>query len=172
MTPNSLESAGLSAAALRQTVDSYRAAGSPESRPGTISTENLCAAVEVLASRLDTAGRFLSALQMIIGPTADLAATISASVCPPAGEASALVAAALGIQSPVLLERLIFGHPDVALVSHASIDEVRETFSCTNYLVHRPAGTVHVLPEGRDPGEAARRLEAGEPLSAQVVHRE
>lgn len=172
MSTNLPVSVGLSAETLRKTVSNYRASGSPKSGPGTADTETLCATIEILASRLETAGRFLSALQMMLGPTADLAATISAATHPPADEASARVAALLNVKAPVLLERPVFGHPDMTAVSHASIDEVRETFSCNNYLVHGPTGSVHEVRDDEDMDEAALRLKAGVRLSAELVHRD
>lgn len=172
MSTNLLASIGLSAETLQETVNDYRIAGSPKSGPGTVDPETLCAAVEILASRLDSAGRFLSALQMIVGPTADMAATISAAINPPANEASARVAAALDVEAPVLFERTVFGHPDMTMVSHASIDEVRETFSCNDYLVHRPTGSVHAVGDDESPDEAALRVKAGVRLSAELVHRD
>ena len=172
MSTNVLLSVGLSAEILTKTVNRHRSAGSPRTGPGTADTETLCAAAEVLATRLATVEQFLSALQMIVGPTADLAAAVSAAVIPPPNEASARVCATLGLEAPVLFERPVFGHPDMTAVSHASIDEDRKTFSCYEYIVHRPTGTVHIVREEETAGETALRVESGAHLSGVSVHRD
>ena len=171
-TNDIIASAGVSAASLSETIRQYRAADSTLVPEGTVSIEEACAALEVLAHRLGTVLDLVSPLTGMEGAAAELARNVSDQVLPAPGAESAIVAEAIGVRTPILAQRPVFGFPHLTVVAHATVDEERQTFVVSSYIVHRATESVFAVLAGESvPGAAARVQKALEQLSEKSMHR-
>jgi hypothetical protein len=165
LTNKILKSVGTSPAKLDAAVGQHRTLVETAAlvRADVFDIEAGAAALEQLTARLSAIYSLIEPLLEESGPQALLARAIAQEIVPNPSAACTAVAEHLGgrrrgsTRTMLLGEALIYGHPDLRLVTHGDLNHVDEVLVFTRYAVHADSG--QVIPLGADESvqDGARR---------------